>query len=86
MTNLPLPDNLVKQIRETADAIGMTIPDLLSRLIDDYRQNPVAIRRHKPISRAGITVRLNTIYANQPSSLDPVLSRMQFRSLGHEQW
>ncbi|MBI3244274.1 MAG: hypothetical protein HYZ49_18500 [Chloroflexi bacterium] len=88
MTNLQLPDNLAKQIRETAEAIGITIPDLLRQLISDYRhkQNQALPARQQSNATSPITERLNAIYIKETSPLDMALFKMQTLSLGREQW
>lgn len=83
MTTLQLPDSLVKRIREAAEAVGVTIPDLIARLLDD--QAPSA-GREKLYARAAITGRLNAIYSVEASSLDSALFNLQLRSLRREQW
>lgn len=88
MTNLQLPDNLAKQIRETAEATGITIPDLLRQLISDYRrkQKQALPPRQQINATSVITERLDVIYSREASQLDLALFKMQALSLGYEQW
>lgn len=87
MTHLQLPDNLVKRIRDTAETIGVSIPDFLTQLISDYSLNVShAAGSKKPVKRSSITARLNALYGQEPSSLDLALHKMQSLSLGREQW
>jgi hypothetical protein len=46
----------------------------------------VVIPREPAQTQNDITARLNQIYATESSTLDPVLAKMQFASLGVEQW
>ena len=78
MTNLQIPDQLAEQIEATANAEGIPVHELLQRMLREYQQ-----LKHTPevVSADEITSRLDTLYTDVSSSLDPVLLRLQSRSL-----
>lgn len=82
MTNLQIPDQLANQIREEAKAEGMTVPDLLAKMLREHRNAKYMPREYS----ATITARLDRIYANEQSSFDPNLRKLQLHSLDREHW
>ena len=62
---------------EAAVRFGLTPSELCRRAIADW----LAAHRGK-----GVTEHLDEIYAEESSSLDPVVAAMQFGSLPREEW
>jgi hypothetical protein len=82
MTNLQLPDQLANQIQEEAKAEGTTVPNLLAQMLREHRHAKSTPRERS----AAITAHLDKLYAQESSSLDPNLRKLQSRSLDQEQW
>lgn len=76
-TAVSIPDKLFHTAEDFARRRKMTRSTLFRAAVEDYIQN------HR---QDNVTERLNKIYANQPSSLDPVLAELQHLSLGQEEW
>jgi hypothetical protein len=83
MTNLQIPDQLAEQIQAEAKAEGLSIHELLQRLLREHRKTKHPL---KALSAAAVTARLDALYANISSSLDPALLRLQSLSLEREAW
>lgn len=83
MTNLQIPDQLAEQIRAEAKAEGLSIHELLQRLLREHRKTKHSL---KALSAAAVTARLDALYAKISSSLDPALLRLQSLSLEREAW
>lgn len=83
MTNLQIPDQLAEQIRAEAKAEGLSIHELLQRMLREHRKTKHSL---KTLSVAEITARLDTLYADIAPSLDPALLRLQSLSLEREAW
>jgi len=76
-TAISLPDSLFKNAERLAVRLGLSRSQLYARAINAF------------ISRCdadAVTARLNEVYADEPSGMDPVLLGMQVRSLGNESW
>ncbi len=83
MTNLQVPDQLAEKIQAEAKAEGLTVHELLQRMLREHR----ALKRSlKTLSAAEITAQLDALYANISSSLDPALLRLQSLSFEREAW
>ena len=76
-TAVSIPDKLFQTAENFAQRRKMTRSTLFSAAVEDYIQNHC---------QDNVTERLNEVYANQPSSLDPVLAGLQHLSLGQEKW
>lgn len=76
-TAVSIPDKLFQTAEDFARRRKMTRSALFRAAVEDY------IQHHH---RDNVTERLNEVYANQPSSLDPVLERIQRFSLDQEKW
>jgi len=76
-TAVSIPDKLFQTAEDFAQRRKMTRSTLFRVAVEDYIQN------HR---QDNVTERLNEVYANQPSSLDPVLAGLQHLSLGQEKW
>ena len=74
MTNLQVPDQLAERIQAEAKAEGLTVHELLQRMLREHR---TLKRSLKTLSAAEITAQLDALYANISSSLDPALLRLQ---------
>lgn len=76
-TAISLPDPLFEAADALATRLGITRSELfrraMERLLSDYNEDQV-------------TEALNRVYANESSTLDPVLARMQAASLEREEW
>ena len=83
MTNLQVPDKLAEKIQAEAKAEGLTVHELLQRMLREHR---TLKRSLKTLSAAEITAQLDALYANISSSLDPALLRLQGLSLEREAW
>ena len=76
-TAVSIPDALFEEADELAEKTGMSRSQLYA----------VALRTYVEAQRqADITERLNRIYANEPSELDPALARLQSLSLPRDDW
>ncbi|MHC4223459.1 MAG: ChpI protein [Planctomycetota bacterium] len=76
-TAISIPDELFEAAEEAALRFGMTRSELYQRAIADW------LEAHRG---KGVTELLDEIYAEECSSLDPVLAAMQFGSLSREEW
>ncbi len=83
MTNLQVPDQLAEKIQAEAKAEGLTVHELLQRMLREHR---TLKRSLKTLSAADITAQLDALYANISSSLDPALLRLQGLSLERGTW
>jgi len=83
MTNLQVPDQLAEKIQAEAKAEGLTVHELLQRMLREHRKTK---RSLKALSASAVTARLDALYANISSSLDPALLRLQSLSLEREAW
>ena len=74
---ISVPDELYREAKSQTEAGGITVDEFAIEAIQarvDRRQ----------IDTDEVTEILNKIYAELPSTLDPILSEMQFRSLEKE--
>lgn len=76
-TAVSLPDPLFEAIEELAQGLGMSRSELYARALETFLQN------HQ---KAAITERLNKVYKDQRSELDPVAAAIQSASLSHDEW
>ncbi len=83
MTNLQVPDQLAEQIQAEAKAAGVPIQEFLRQMLREHRQLKRALKKLSP---AEITARLDALYANVSSALDPALLKLQSWSLEREAW
>jgi metal-responsive CopG/Arc/MetJ family transcriptional regulator len=67
-----IPDELFEAAEGLADRLKVSRSELYARALRDY------LEEHRG---AGITERLDEVYGDRESDLDPVLARMQARSL-----
>jgi hypothetical protein len=83
MINLPVPDTLAEEIKAEAQAEGISVPDLLTELLQERRK---AQRKRLFPQGEELTKNLDEVYEKEPSTVDPVLMTMQLRSLDREEW
>ena len=76
-TAISLPDSLFAEAEQAAERLRMSRSKLYATAIAQF------LKQHG--SRA-VTERLNEVYAEEKSQLDPVLHALQLRSLPHEDW
>lgn len=78
-TAVHIPDELYQEAKSQADAVGVTVDEFAIEAIRARIEN-------RKISTDEVTEILNTIFVKLPSSLDPILAEMQWRSLEKEEW
>jgi metal-responsive CopG/Arc/MetJ family transcriptional regulator len=76
-TAISLPDHLFSAADALAGRLGVSRSELYATAVAEF------LAKH---SQDNITTRLNEVYADEPSALDPALRRAQFRSLGTDNW
>ena len=76
-TAISIPDDLFQRAEDFAHQKHMTRSALYTAAVKEY------IRNHRDDN---ITEKLNEVYSEQPSSLDPVLETLQRLSLPKEEW
>ena len=63
--------------------------DLLARRLHMSRSRLYSVALERFVQEhddAAITAKLNEVYANEPSTLDPVLQSIQARSISQDEW
>lgn len=76
-TAISLPDPVFEQAEALARQLGVSRSELYTKALQAY------LKRY---NRDQILLKLNQVYARESSELDPVMTRMQFMSLPHEDW
>jgi metal-responsive CopG/Arc/MetJ family transcriptional regulator len=76
-TAISIPDDLFATAEQLAQRFGMSRSELYVTALRDF------VAAHK---FDGVTERLNAIYDQEPSTLDPALMELQMRSLPREDW
>lgn len=76
-TAISLPDSVFEQAEALAQQLGVSRSELYSKALQAY------LKRY---NRDRILLKLNQVYATESSELDPVMAKMQFMSLPHEDW
>jgi metal-responsive CopG/Arc/MetJ family transcriptional regulator len=76
-TAISLPEERFNQLEETARRLGLKRSQVISAALADYLER----RREDQI-----TERLNAVYQQDAPKLDPILAKMQFSTLVHEDW
>ena len=76
-TAISIPDDVFSRAEKFADHRKMTRSALFTVAVDEY------IQHHRDDD---VTRQLNEVYADEDSSLDPVLARLQSLSLPKEDW
>ena len=75
-TAVSVPDELVHAGERIAHQLGLSRSGLYSRALEEF------LARHDE----EITRRLNEVYAHEPATIDPAISRLAARSLPKESW
>lgn len=76
-TAISLPDDLFDSADELAEELGVSRSELYATAVAEY------VAKHRG---EDITARLNRVYADEPSALDPRVRRAQARSVGRSEW
>jgi metal-responsive CopG/Arc/MetJ family transcriptional regulator len=76
-TAISLPDPLFHEAEQFAQARGLSRSELYARALELYLQ------AHR---QQGITEALNTLYSDEPSTLDPAFRAAQAAVLPKEDW
>ncbi len=76
-TAISIPDSVFAAAEATSRRLGMSRSEFYAKAVQAF------VDAHQATD---VTEGLNRVYANEPSMLDPVLSRMQFASLPRETW
>lgn len=76
-TAISLPDSIFEEAENLAQQLGISRSELYTEALKTY------LRRY---NREQILSKLNEVYCQQPSNLDPVMATMQYMSLSQENW
>ena len=76
-TAISLPDSVFHEAEAIAKQMGISRSELYTAALKAY------LRKY---NRNQILEKLNQIYSEESSELDPVLAKMQFMSLPREDW
>jgi metal-responsive CopG/Arc/MetJ family transcriptional regulator len=76
-TVISLRDLVFEEAEALASQLGRSRSELYTKALQAY------LRRH---NRERILSKLNQVYSEESSELDPILAKMQFMSLPHEDW
>ncbi|MBD2307207.1 ribbon-helix-helix protein, CopG family [Chroococcidiopsis sp. FACHB-1243] len=76
-TAISLPDEIFEQAEALAQQLGMSRSELYIEALKAY------LRRH---NREQTLAKLNEVYSQESSELDPVMEKMQYMSLPREDW
>lgn len=76
-TAISLPDDLFSAADRLASRLGVSRSELYARAVAEF------LAKHEP---ADVTKRLDLVYADEASSLDPVIRNAQRRTLERNAW
>ncbi len=76
-TAISLPDSVFEEAEALAKQLGLSRSELYTKALKVY------LRKY---NRDRIFKKLNQVYSEESSVLDPVLEKMQFMSLPREDW
>lgn len=76
-TAISLPDSVFEEAEALAKQLGLSRSELYKKALQDY------LRKH---DRNQVLNKLNGVYSEESSELEPMLARMQLLSLPHEDW
>lgn len=76
-TAISLPDSVFKEAEALAKQLGLSRSELYTNALKIY------LRKY---NRERILHKLNQVYSEESSEVEPVLSKMQFMSLSPEDW
>ena len=76
-TAISLPDDLFQSADALAERLGVSRSQLFATALAEY------LAKHQSQK---VTDRLNSVYAAEPSALDPAVRRAQRRSMTQDAW
>jgi metal-responsive CopG/Arc/MetJ family transcriptional regulator len=76
-TAISLPDSIFEEAEALAQQLGISRNELYTEALKAY------LRRH---NREQTLLKLNEVYTEESSEVDPVVTTMQFMSLPREDW
>ncbi len=76
-TAISLPDSVFEEAEVLAQQLGLSRSELYTKALQAYLGK---------YNRKQMLLKLNEVYSKESSELDPVMARMQFMSLPHEDW
>lgn len=76
-TAISLPDSVFEEAEVLAQQLGLSRSELYTKALQAYLGK---------YNRDQMLLKLNEVYSQESSELDPVMARMQFMSLPHEDW
>ena len=76
-TAISLPDSVFEEAEGLAQQLGMSRSELYTKALRAYLEK---------YNRNQILHKLNEVYSDDSSELDPMIANMQFTSLSHEDW
>jgi len=76
-TAVSIPDPIFEAAEAMSKRLGLSRSELYTRALQAY------VTHHE---KPDVTETLNQVYSKHPSSLDPVMSQLQFACLPHEEW
>ena len=76
-TAISLPDELFASADALAERLGVSRSSLFATAVAEF------LAKHQARK---VTDRLNTLYAEEPSALDPRLARAQHRTAARSEW
>jgi metal-responsive CopG/Arc/MetJ family transcriptional regulator len=76
-TAISLPDSVFEEAEALAKKLGLSRSELYTKALQAYLQR---------YNREQMLNKLNQVYAEESSEVDPALAKMQFMSLPHEDW
>ncbi|XWK90120.1 MAG: ribbon-helix-helix domain-containing protein [Phormidium sp.] len=76
-TAISLPDSVFEEAEALAKQLGLSRSELYTKALQAY------LRKY---NRNQILNKLNQVYSEESSELDPLLAKIQFMSLPREDW
>ncbi|MEX1256409.1 MAG: ribbon-helix-helix protein, CopG family [Gemmatimonadota bacterium] len=76
-TAVSLPDELFESADALAERLGMSRSELYATAVAEY------LAKHRG---ADVTGKLNEVYSEEPSGVDPALRSAQAKSVGSAEW
>ena len=76
-TDISIPDTIFDQAEALAEQLGISRSELYTQALKVCLKN---------YNRDQILEKLNQVYSEESSELDPILAKMQFMSLPREDW
>lgn len=76
-TAISLPDPVFEEAETLAQHLGLSRSELYTKALQTY------LKRY---NRNHTLLKLNQVYSKESSELDPVMLKMQLRSLPHGDW